>query len=189
MTDILVFAMETLPSVLGLILIVYALLQINKEKAHFFEAARSWIMIAFMASLTVLWIYEFARTLLEGTVALSRTYVDLTFVVAVMWLSTCMVALSTVYRRYNSIEHLIGWLRDHPVNVITAWGAIAIGVLVPVWFTDLRDKDALRENTWILVLVFVYIALSVAIDAAMALRARARRPPRMDGHTAGRVLP
>ncbi len=51
MTDIIEFAMETLPSVLGLILILYALLQINMEKMYFFEAARSWIMVGFMASL------------------------------------------------------------------------------------------------------------------------------------------
>ncbi len=174
MTDIVEFAMETLPSLLGLILIVYALLQINREKMYFFEAARSWIMVGFMAALAVLWIFEFARTIGGGTLNRSHLYVDFTFIVSAMWLSTCMVALSTVYRRHNSIEHLSRWLKDHPVNIITAWGAIAIGVLVPVWFTDLSGSAPLKENSWVLSLVFAYMAISMAIDVVIALRARSR---------------
>ncbi len=130
MTDIIEFAMETLPSVLGLILILYALLQINMEKMYFFEAARSWIMVGFMASLAVLWVFEFARTLGGGLLDSTHLYVDFTFIVAAIWLSSCMVALSTLYRRYNSVEHLSAWLKTHPVNMITTWGAVAIGVLV-----------------------------------------------------------
>ena len=174
MTDIVEFAMETLPSLLGLILIVYALLQINREKMYFFEAARSWIMVGFMAALAVLWIFEFARTIGGGTLNRSHLYVDFTFIVSAMWLSTCMVALSTVYRRHNSIEHLSRWLKDHPVNIITAWGAIAIGVLVPVWFTDLSGSAPLKEHSWVLSLVFAYMAISMAMDVFIALRARSR---------------
>lgn len=174
MTEILEFAMQTLPSVLGLILIAYALLQINREKMHFFEAARSWIMIGFMTALTFLWLIEFARTILGGPLNENRAYVDFTFIVVAIWLSTCMVALSTVYRRYNSIEHLSAWLKEHPVNIMTAWGAIAIGVLVPVWFTDLTTKDALTANGWVLILVLVYLVLSMAIDALLALSARTK---------------
>ena len=174
MTDIVQFAMQTLPSLLGLILIIYALLQINRERMNFFEAARSWIMVAFMASLAVLWIFEFARTM-GGFLDRSHLYVDFTFIVSAMWLSTCMVALSTVYRRHNSIEHLSAWFKEHPVNVITAWGAIAVGVLVPVWFTDLEASDALDKNGWVLVLVFAYLAISMILDGVLALMARARK--------------
>src|SRR5512137_640268 len=155
MTDIVQFAMQTLPSVLGLILILYALLQINRERMYFFEAARSWVMVAFMASLAVLWIFEFARTL-GGFLDRSHLYIDFTFIVIAIWLSTCMVALSTVYRKHNSIEHLSNWMRGNPINVITAWGAIGIGVLVPVWFTDLSSTAALEKNSWVLVLVGAY---------------------------------
>jgi len=174
MTDIIEFAMETLPSVLGLILILYALLQINMEKMYFFEAARSWIMVGFMASLTVLWVFEFARTLGGGLLDGTHLYVDFTFIVAAIWLSTCMVALSTLYRRYNSVEHLSAWLKAHPVNIITTWGAVAIGVLVPIWFTDLAEEDALKENGWILYLVFAFLAFSILFDAVMALMARSK---------------
>jgi hypothetical protein len=174
MTDIIEFAMETLPSVLGLILILYAILQINKEKMYFFEAARSWIMVGFMASLALLWIFEFARTMVGGLLDSSHLYVDFTFIVLAIWLSTCMVAMSTLYRKYNSIEHLSAWLELHPLNIITAWGAIAIGVLVPVWFTDLTGADALKENGWILYLVFAYVVLSIVFDAEMALMARSK---------------
>jgi len=174
MTDIIEFAMETLPSLLGLILNLYASLQINREKMYFFEAARSWVMVAFMTSLVVLWIYEFARTLVGGLLDDNHAYFDFTFIVISIWLSTCMVALSTEYRKQNSIEHLSAWMKENPVNIITAWGAIAIGVLVPVWFTDLTSKDALAENSWVLTLVGTYLALSIVIDALMALRARSR---------------
>jgi hypothetical protein len=174
MTDIVEFAMETLPSLLGLILILYALMQINRERIYFFEAARSWVMVAFMAALTVLWIFEFARTMGGGKLDKGHLYVDFTFIVTAMWLSTCMVALSSVHRRYNSIERLSVWMKEHPVNIITAWGAIAIGVLVPVWFTDLSGETALEKNGWVLILVLLYLALSIAIDAYLALRARAK---------------
>lgn len=174
MTDIVEFAMETLPSLLGLILILYALLQIYREKMYFFEAARSWVMVAFMASLAALWLFELARTLENGTLERTHLYVDLTFTVSAMWLSTCMVALSTIYRKHNSIERLSAWLKDHPINMITTWGAIAVGVLVPIWFTDLTGPDALKENGWVLILVLSYLVLSMAIDAVLALRARSR---------------
>ncbi len=184
MTHILTFAMETLPSLLGLILIAYAYLQINKERTHFFEAARSWIMVAFMTMLSILWFFELSRTLLGGPLEETRTYVVFTFIVVSVWLSTCTVTLSTIYRRYNSIEYISGWMSEHPVNVITAWGAIAIGVLVPVWFTSLATADSLARNGWVLVLVFAYVALSLAIDLLMALRARSGHAmPRLSRET------
>jgi hypothetical protein len=174
MTDIIEFAMETLPSLLGLILVVYAFMQINREKLYFFEAARSWIMVAFMASLAVFWVFEFARTLGGGVLERSHLYVVFTFIILATWLSTCMVALSTLYRRYNSIERLGAWLKDHPLNILTSWGAIATGVLVSIWFTDLTGTDPLKENEWVLMLIFVYLALSIGMDAFLTLRARAR---------------
>lgn len=175
MTDIIEFAMETLPSLLGLILILYALLQIYHERMYFFEAARSWVMVAFMSMLSILWIFEFTRTIVGGPLDKVHLYFDFTFIVVAMWLSTCMVALSTIYRKHNSIEHLRAWLNDHPVNIITAWGAIAVGVLVPLWFTDLTGAEALDKNMWVLVLVVAYLAASMMLDGSMSLIARARR--------------
>lgn len=175
MTDIVEFAMSTLPSLIGLALIAYALIHVSKNRAEFFAAARSWILVLFMIALAALWLLELLEELLGGWWMENRSYADLTFIVVSMWLSSCMVTLSTVYRRQNSLQQFGNWLTQHPVNVVTILGALALGVLAPVWFTDLRGDEGIQDNSWVLLLVLSYIVACVLLDVTLALRARARR--------------
>lgn len=172
MTDIVEFAMKTVPSLIGLALIVYAALRVRRSGSEFFAAARSWVFSFFMLSLAILWFVELIEDTTHGWWAESNIYVELTFVVVSMWLSTCMVALSTMYRRRNALEQFATFLREQPVNVITVLGALALGILAPMWFTDLSDPDRLRDNSWVLVLVLSYIVLCALVDAGLALRAK-----------------
>ncbi|HJX04679.1 MAG TPA: DUF835 domain-containing protein [Thermoplasmata archaeon] len=171
MAEIIDFAMETLPRVIGLALILYAVFRIKRAEMDFFQASRSWVLNAFMICLALLWIFELLGEVSEEWFAQNHAYVALSFVIVAMWLSTFMVALSTEYKRYNSIDQMARWLRNTPVNVITLWGAIAIGALLPVWFTDLSPTGWKSENDWVLALVFVYVAISLAIDTVFIVRA------------------
>lgn len=164
MAEIVDFAMETLPKVLGLVLIIYAVFRINRAEMDFFQASRSWVLISFMIGLALLWIFELLGELSKTWYEENHAYVSLTFVIVAMWLSTFMVALSTEYKRYNAIDHLSRWLMEKPVNIITLWGAIAIGALLPVWFTDLGTMAWDREHDWVLGLVLAYVAISLLID-------------------------
>jgi hypothetical protein len=166
MAEIIDFAMETLPRVLGLALILFAVFRIKRAEMDFFQASRSWVLIAFMICLALLWIFELLGETSETWFEQNHAFVALSFVIVAMWLSTFMVALSTGYKRYNALDQLARWLRTNPVNVITFWGAIAIGALLPVWFTDLAGKEWRSENDWVLVLVLVYVGISLAIDTA-----------------------
>jgi len=172
MAEIIDFATETLPRVLGLALILYAVFRIKRTEMDFFQASRSWVLVAFMISLALLWIFELLGETSEEWFDSNEAYVDLSFVVVATWLSTFMVALSTEYKRYNALDQLSRWLRNHPVNIMTLWGAIALGVLLPVWFTDLDGTGWRGDSDWILVLVLSYVAMSLAIDAAFILRSR-----------------
>lgn len=171
MAEIIDFAMETLPRVIGLALILYAVFRIKRAEMDFFQASRSWVLNAFMICLALLWIFELLGEVSEAWFTQNHAYVALTFVIVAMWLSTFMVALSTEYKRYNALDQMARWLRTTPVNVITMWGAIAIGALLPIWFTDLSATGWKSENDWILVLVFVYVGISLAIDTVFIVRA------------------
>jgi len=174
MAEIIDFAMETLPRVMGLALILYAVFRIKRAEMDFFQASRSWVLVAFMIGLALLWIFELLGEASEEWLKRNQAYVDLSFVVIAMWLSTFMVALSTEYKRYNALDQLARWLRTSPVNVVTVWGAIALGVMVPVWFTDIGGSEWSDENDWLLALVLVYVAISLVIDAIFIVRSRPR---------------
>jgi hypothetical protein len=172
MAEIIDFAMDTLPRVIGLALILYAVFRIKRAEMDFFQASRSWVLNAFMICLALLWIFELLGEVSEAWFVQNHAYVSLSFVIVAMWLSTFMVALSTEYKRYNSLDQMARWLRTAPVNVITLWGAIAIGALLPIWFTDLSGGGWRSENDWVLALVFIYVAISLAIDTVFIVRAR-----------------
>lgn len=174
MAEIIDFALETLPRVLGIALILFAVYRINKAEMDFFMASRSWVLIAFMLCLALLWIFELLGEASEEWFADNQAYVDLSFVIVAMWLSTFMIALSTEYKRYNALDQFARWLRSTPVNVITVWGAIAVGALLPIWFTDLAGMEWRSENDWVLVLVLSYVAVSLAIDTVFIVRSSPR---------------
>lgn len=175
MAEIVDFAMETLPRVLGLTLIVYAAFRINRSETLFLQAGRSLLLVAFMASLGVLWIFELVREAEGGWYQDKHAYVDLTFIVISTWLSTFLVALSTAYKRFNALDQLMRWLASKPINVITVWGSVGIGILLPVWFTDLSGSEWNDENDWVLVLVLSYLAISIVMDIAFFVRSRSKR--------------
>jgi len=172
MAEIIDFALFTLPRILGLALILYAVFRINRAEMDFFQASRSWVLVAFMISLALLWIFELLGETSETWFQDNQAYIDLSFVILAMWLSTFMVALSTEYKRYNALDQLARWLRASPVNAVTLWGAIAIGALLPVWFTDLGGREWTDKNDWVLALVLAYVIISLAIDAVFIMKSR-----------------
>ena len=170
MAEIIDFAMETLPRLLGIALILYAVFRINRTEMDFFQASRSWLLIAFMISLALLWVFELLGETSHEWFADNEAHIDLSFVIVATWLSTFMVALSTEYKRYNALDQFERWFRSRPINEITIMGAVAIGALLPIWFTDLAGSEWRSENDWVLIMVVIYVGASVAIDTVFILR-------------------
>jgi len=175
MTELSDLLMEALPSVLGLLLIGYALLMIYKSKVDFFQVARSWILVFFIAALAVLWIFEILRESGVDRVVQIHPKVDLAFIIVTIWLSTCMVMLSTLYRKYNSLDHFKSWLRVEPLNAITGWGIVCLALVIVILAAPIEGPGDLKSNTWVLALVLGYLLASMAIDALIAMWARSKR--------------
>jgi len=180
LAEIIDFAMETLPRAMGIALILYAVYRINRTEMDFFQASRSWVLIGFMISLAMFWVFELLGETSEDWFAENQAYIDLSFVIFAMWLSTFMIGLSTEYKRYNALDQFERWFRSKPVNIITLWGAIAAGALLPIWFTDLSGDEWRSDNDWILLLVLIYTGISLLIDSAFIIRSSQRGPlPRL----------
>jgi len=176
MAEIIDFAMETLPRLLGIALILYAVFRINRAEMDFFQASRSWVLIAFMISLALLWVFELLGESSEQWFADNEAHIDLSFVIVATWLSTFMVALSTEYKRYNALDQFARWFTSRPVNVITIMGAVAVGALLPIWFTDLAGSEWRSVNDWVLILVLTYVGVSLTIDAVFVVRSSPKGP-------------
>jgi len=176
MAEIIDFAMETLPRLLGIALILYAVFRINRTEMDFFQASRSWLLIAFMISIALLWVFELLGETSHEWFADNEAHIDLSFVIVATWLSTFMVALSTEYKRYNALDQFERWFRSRPINEITIMGAVAIGALLPIWFTDLAGSEWRSENDWVLIMVLIYVGASVAIDTVFILRSSPKGP-------------
>ena len=175
MADLSDLLMETLPNILGLLLIGYALFLIYRSKVDFFQAARSWILILFMATLSVLWAYEILKEAVGGWIDQAHPKVDLVFIVVAVWLSTAMVMLSTVYGRFNSLDHFKKWLRTEPLNAITAWGIVGLALILLILLAPIDSETDLEGNTWALVLVLAYLLASIALDAVIGIWASSKR--------------
>lgn len=164
-----------LPAFIGLGLVAYAGYQVRKLEISFFHAATSYVVSAFVLSLAILWVFEIVRGALgeEGSGYYAK--VVITFTVVAIWLSTCAVALVTIYRRHNLREDFVVYLKERSLNFMTAWGLAGLALISTAWVSGIRFEAAsLDMYAWLLILVFVYLIASAVFDIVTPIRANAR---------------
>lgn len=154
---------EIVPSTLGLFLVAYSIAHIRRMRADFFTVIRGWVFTLFLASLVMLWTVELAGDLLGSWPEQARIGTDVTFIVVVVWLSTCLVALNTRYRRFSTLDHFSDWVKGHPVNLTTVWGAVGLFVIVYAWAVNPMG-DQVTDEPVLLAAAIGYLAASVVID-------------------------
>ncbi|MGD9963210.1 MAG: hypothetical protein AB7S97_04850, partial [Thermoplasmata archaeon] len=154
---------EIVPSILGLFLVAYSIAHIRRMRADFFTVIRGWVFTLFLASLVMLWTVELVGDLLGSWPEQARIGTDVTFIVVVVWLSTCLVALNTRYRRFSTLDHFSDWMKGHPVNLITVWGAVGLFVIVYAWAVNPMG-DQVTDEPLLLAAAIGYLAASVAVD-------------------------
>lgn len=161
-------AFDIVPSVLGLFLVLYSVMHIRRVRADFFTVIRGWIFALFLASLVLLWTLEITEDYLGSWPEQTHVAGDVTFIVIAIWLSVCLVALNTRYRTFSTLDHFSGWMKRHPANILTVWGAVGLFVIVYSWAVNPAGDD-LSEEPALLGLAIGYIVASVAINLLLPL--------------------
>ncbi len=164
-----------LPSALGIALVVLAAYRIRKMDISFFHVTSSWFATLFIVSILGLCIFELSWNTVGSEPAKFRSQVDVTFAAVTMWLSTCAVALTTVYRRHNLSDDFRAFLRTSPINAMSVWGIIALLLIAAAWFSGMRySSDDLVDHTVLLSAVASFLIGGVAFDIALPLYAEVK---------------
>lgn len=171
MVDAERIAFDIVPSIVGLFLVWYSVMHIRRVRADFFTVIRGWIFTLFLASLVLLWTMEIAEDYLGLWAEQTHVAVDVTFIVIAIWLSVCLVALNTRYRTFSTMDHFSHWVRGHPANLLTVWGAIGLFVIVFAWAINPAGDEVVEEPA-LLAMVIGYLAASVAADFLLPLSSK-----------------
>ena len=178
--DLMEIVFETLPSIIGLLLVALIVVLAYRRLGGFYHIVGSWMLALFVVSLAVLWVLELLKDELGGWALSSHAAIDVTFIVFWLWLSTCVVSLATIYRRQNTVSQFAAWLKRNPVNVMTISGVLALALIATTWRTDISDEDGLKKHAWLLWLVGTYMVGAFAFDFAVpVMTARRRQLPRI----------
>jgi hypothetical protein len=163
---------DIVPSVLGLIIVTFAVYLILRRREEFFSAIRGWIIALFVLALAALWALELLDDYTGGWYHRYHAAVDVTFIVVAAWLSVCTVTLTTIYRRFGSFAHFANWLRKSPVNIITAWGTIGLVLVAVAWILN-PEVDA-DPDAWLGVTAAVsaYLVVSIGLNFALPMRSQ-----------------
>jgi hypothetical protein len=161
-------AFDIVPSVLGLFLVLYSVTHIRRVRADFFTVIRGWIFALFLASLVLLWLLEASEDYLGAWPEETHVAGDITFMVIAIWLSVCLVALNTRYRTFSTLDHFFGWMKTHPANLLTIWGAVGLFVIVYSWAENPAGAD-LADDPAVLALAVGYLAASIAVNLLLPL--------------------
>lgn len=168
-------AFGTLPAAIGLVLVAYAAYRVRRMEISYFSVVTSWFVALFTVSILALCVFEILDNSVGARPSEFRVQVDATFAIFTMWLSTCAVSLATIYRRHNLSDDFRAFLRTSPLNVMTAWGIVALALIVVVWISRLRFlSESLEANSGLLIAVSSYLAAAVAFDIALPLYARTK---------------
>lgn len=162
------------PRLIGLALIAYSFFLVYRVRVRFFAVIRGLVVVSFVTTVMLLWIYETVFFLASGEGHAHHPFVGICFVVAASWLSVWTVAITTRYRDYFTTSAFREWISGRPVNPITVWGATGIMVLVVAMAAySVGERDS-GSNSWLLAIVLGYLLASVAIGVVMPISARRR---------------
>ncbi|MBU1158994.1 MAG: DUF835 domain-containing protein [Candidatus Thermoplasmatota archaeon] len=161
-------AFEIAPSVLGLLLVIYSVVHIRKLGADFFTVIRGWIFTLFIASIALLWAFEALRGLFGTWGQQPHIAIYATFMVVMIWLSVCLVALNSRYRTFSSIDQFSDMMKRRPINIITAWGFVGLVVIVYSWVVDPIGSQ-IKDEIGLLTALFAYLVSSIVVDFILPL--------------------
>ncbi len=165
---------ELLPRIVGLALVALSLFMVYRVRREFFIVVRGWIVITFVIVVALFWIYEVMMSLGTTTDWSNHPLVGIAFVVVASWLLLFVVSVTTLYRRNTEVDAFRTWLKGHPINMVTAWGAFGLAVLAISIAIGPRSTEDLRDESWLLALVFIYLSLSILVSIVVPLSRRAR---------------
>ncbi len=186
--DVSEFAFETLPSIVGLLLVGYVALLAYRMRADFFQVVRSWVLAAFVVSLLLLWVLELMKDALGDWALENHVAVDITFIIFWSWTSMFMVAMVTVHRLYNPVSQFWTWFAKNPVNAITVSGSVGLVLVIGAWVADIESPEQLKDNAWLLLLVLAYLISAVVANIAVpTVMVRKEQMPRLSA-AANRAL-
>jgi len=169
MTGATEFLSDMLPSLIGLLLGLAFVAQAYRLREDLFVVVRTWTLVLLVLSLMALW----ALTLLEYDTLGSDAHFEtsVTFVLVSAWLSTCYMAMTVLYRNYDSVGKFPLWLRRNPLNVFSVWFLIALLIIVITWLALVRGTADDHRPLIILFTAF-YLVAAATFDVWMMLRTR-----------------
>lgn len=168
-------AFRILPAVVGLGLVAYAAYQVRRLEISFFHAATSFVVGAFVLALAFLWALEIVRGATGEAGSSYYAKVVITFTVVAIWLSTCAVALISIYRRHNYRDDFVVFMKEHSLNFMTLWGLAGLALISTAWVSNIQfSSKSLSNYAWLLILVVIYLIASAVFDVVTPLRANAR---------------
>ncbi|MCJ2512666.1 MAG: hypothetical protein LN409_04885, partial [Candidatus Thermoplasmatota archaeon] len=162
------------PRLIGLALIVYSFFLVYRVRMRFFAVIRGLVVVSFVTTVMLLWIYETAFFLVGGENHAHHPFIGICFVVVTSWLSVWTVAITTRYRDHFTTSAFRKWISAKPVNPITAWGATGILVLVVALVADAIGERDSGSSGWLLAIVLGYLLTSAALGVAMPISAKRR---------------
>ena len=172
------FLFQILPDIIGLGLAFYMGYAIFKARSSFFVAVRNWMIALFALSLVVLWVSEIILAAYAEPHDELNTAIDTSFVVFTMWTLVSLVATTTIYRSQGSVDEFVPWLRRHPLNMITVWGAVGLLISAAAWYLLGTGHLSVDNDDWLLYFIVGYLLASVVAVAQLTMRAtRGRKGP------------
>ncbi len=162
------------PRFIGLALIAYSLFLIYRVRVRFFAVIRGLVVVSFVITIMLLWIFETAWLLTGGEDRVHDPIIGICFVVVTSWLSVWAVAVTTRYRTQFTTSAFREWMAAKPVNLVTVWGATGLLVLVMGMVIGPVGEKDLGADGWFLAVVLGYLLTSIALDVAMPISAKRR---------------
>lgn len=163
-SDILLF--EFLPSLLGILVLLYFASVTIRTRENFFKVVTGWVLASMAVVIAVYWVLYLMDSITEDFDIFVNPVAAFTFSVAASWFSVFAVQMTTRGGRYNDRKIFPAWIRQHPFNMVTVWGAIGLAVIVAGLGTDLDESRLLEDELPLVIIALAYIVASAAFNLA-----------------------
>ena len=157
------FLFDALPSVLGLLIVIYFFSVINRMKGSFLKLVTSWIIVGLMLGLVCIWLSALATSVAGNWLGDARPSIVITMTVYISWLSVFMTDMATISAKFNDIKTYYARLKRSPANLTTAWGTVGLVVIALTWYSQPGTPHLLKEHTVEVLVPLGYVLFSICI--------------------------
>lgn len=154
---------QLIPGFVGLAVALYVAFEVSTKDKEFFHSVRNWLVI-FLAGVLGAYYLLLLAMMLGGYDEFPTVAVNLTFAVALAWLSAAVVSITSLYRDHSLTSGFRRWIRKNPLNFLTGWGILGALVIVAEWMVGIEEDDGV--SAWMIAVTGVYVVASVAFDIA-----------------------